>query len=54
MIYRLYFTVKGKEYIKQYRDMDAAYDAQRYVKNKGATDIEIRVCPERKPQNEEI
>ena len=53
MTFKLYFTVKGKEYSKTYNSMSDAENAKRYVAKRGATDIEIRVCVERN-NNENI
>lgn len=53
MIYRLYFVVKGKQYVKSYQNMSDAENAKRYVAKRGATDIELRVSVERK-NNENI
>ena len=50
---KLYFTVKGKQYVKTYQNMSDAENAKRYVAKRGATDIELRVCVERK-NNENI
>ena len=47
MKFKLYFTVKGKQYNKTYDNMSDATNAKQYVKKRGATDIEIRVCMER-------
>lgn len=53
MTFRLYFTVNGKQYAKTYSNMSDAEKAKRYVAKRGATDIELRVCVERK-NNEDI
>lgn len=53
MTFKLYFTVKGKEYVKTYNNMSDAENAKRYVAKRGATEIELRVCVERK-NNENI
>lgn len=53
MTFKLYFTVKGKEYMKTYQNISDAENARRYVAKRGATDIELRVCVERK-NNEDI
>lgn len=50
---KLYFTVKGKQYVKTYQNMSDAENAKRYVAKRGATDIELRVCVERN-NNEKI
>ena len=50
---KLYFTVKGKQYVKTYQNMSDAENAKRYVAKRGATDIELRVCVERN-NNENI
>lgn len=53
MTFKLYFTVKGKQYVKTYKTMADAVNAKRYVAKRGATDIEIRASVERK-DNENI
>jgi hypothetical protein len=53
MTFRLYFTVKGKQYVKTYKTMTEAENAKRYVAKRGATEIELRVCMERN-NNENI
>lgn len=53
MIYRVYFTVKGKQYVKSFKTMDDAQKTKQYVRKRGATDIEIRVMIERK-SNENV
>lgn len=53
MTFKLYFTVKGKQYVKTYQNMSDAENAKRYVVKRGATDIELRVCVERE-NNENI
>lgn len=53
MTFKLYFTVKGKQYVKTYQNMPDAENAKRYVAKRGATDIELRVCVERN-NNENI
>lgn len=47
MKFKLYFTVKGKQYVKTYKTITDAENAKRYVTKRGATDVEIRVCVER-------
>ena len=53
MTFKLYFTVKGKQYVKTYKTMTDAENAKRYVAKRGATDNELRVCEERN-NNENI
>ena len=53
MTFKLYFTVKGKQYVKSFNKMSDAENAKRYVRKRGATDIEIRASVERK-NNENI
>lgn len=53
MKFKLYFTVKGKEYAKTYNNMSDAENAKRYVAKRGATDIDLRACVERN-NNEDI
>lgn len=53
MTFNLYFTVKGKQYVKSYKNISDAENAKRYVAKRGATDIELRVCVERN-NNENI
>ena len=53
MTFKLYFTVKGKQYVKTYKTMTDAENAKRYVAKRGATEIELRVSIERK-SNEKI
>ena len=53
MTFKLYFTVKGKQYVKTYQNMSDAENAKRYVAKRGATDIELCVCVERN-NNENI
>ena len=53
MTFRLYFTVKGKQYVKTYKTMTEAENAKRYVAKRGATEIELCVCMERN-NNENI
>ena len=53
MRFKLYFTVKGKEYVKTFNKVRDAEEAKRYVAQRGATDIEIRACVERN-NNENI
>lgn len=48
MTFKLYFTVKGKQYVKSYNNIPDAVNAKRYVAKRGATDIEIRANVERK------
>lgn len=48
MIFKLYFTAKGKQYVKSYNNIPDAVNAKRYVEKRGATDIEIRASVERK------
>ena len=48
MIFKLYFTVKGKQYVKPYNNIPDAVNAKRYAAKRGATDIEIRASVERK------
>ena len=48
MIFKVYFVVKGKQYVKSFKTMSDAENAKRYVRKRGATDIEIRVSIERK------
>lgn len=47
MTFKLYFTVKGKQYVKSYNNITDAENAKRYVAKHGATEIELRVCVER-------
>lgn len=53
MTFKLYFTVKGNEYVKTYNNISDAENAKRYVAKRGAPDIELRVCVERN-NNENI
>ena len=53
MTFKLYFTVKGKQYAKTYNNITDAENAKRYVAKRGATEIELRVCVERN-NNENI
>lgn len=53
MTFKLYFTAKGKQYVKTYQNMSDAENAKRYVAKRGATEIELRVCVKRN-NNEKI
>ena len=53
MIFKLCFVVKGKQYVKSYKNMTDAENAKRYVAKRGATDIELRVSVERN-NNEKV
>lgn len=54
MTFKLYFTVKGKQYVKTYKTMSDAENAKRYVAKRGATGIELRVCVDERNNNEKI
>lgn len=53
MIFKVYFVVKDKQYVKSYKNISDAENAKRYVAKRGATDIEICASVERK-DNEKI
>lgn len=53
MKFKLYFTVKGKQYIKTYNNMSDAEKDKHYVTQRGATNVDLRVCVERN-NNENI
>ena len=53
MTFKLYFTVKGEQYVKTYKTMADAENAKRYVAKRGAHGVELRVCVDGK-NNEKI
>lgn len=53
MKFNVYFVVKGKQYSKSFNKLSDAENAKRYVRSRGATNVEIRVQIENERNNNE-